>query len=113
MAKSLPQSYYVIHQDYGDNGYEAIVTKQSVDRDEVICDLADGQYETPERIDFVDFNTGTVCDVSQELHDAARNIVIDEGRTEDDGSCAYLDHLDLAIFMRKRAAREAARKEAA
>jgi hypothetical protein len=105
--RQLPTSYFVIHQDFEALGFEAIVNQTTTDRATVIADLADGQWPSVDRVDFVDLRAGKVSDVSRAVLSEARALLASR---QDHDFPEHLADFDLAIFTRDQAA---ARGEAA
>jgi hypothetical protein len=75
MSKRTSHSYFVVMQDYGQRGLEAIVQPEITKR-EVISRIKSGQYRTIEFIHYVDGLY--IEDVTAELIDAAELELKDE-----------------------------------
>lgn len=69
------RSYFVVMQDFGRTGFEAIVHPEDTRR-EIIESIAQGQYKNIQFIHHVD-GDGLVDDVTYELVDAAEEFARD------------------------------------
>ncbi|WP_339336311.1 hypothetical protein [uncultured Maricaulis sp.] len=98
--RQLPTSYFVIHQDFEALGFEAIVDEHTTDRVTVVKHLADGQWPSVDRVDFVDLRAGKVSDVSRAVLSEARTLLASR---RDHDFPEHLADFDLAIFTREQA----------